>query len=141
MSLLTNKILSWAQAKRRGGNLNNYPVLVRHWNIMLTNAQSLLNLKEDRRKTISTTAVDYEIVAADEDTIITVTAAKTINLPDDLVAGFKVTIINDLTGSVTFTADTTLHGEGGFTKLDTKYRKAEAIHMGSDVWNVTGLES
>ncbi len=56
----------------------------------------------------------------------------TVTLPNSMVTGFRVDIVNIGTGTITIAASTTLNSDG--TKLATRYTAASAYHRGSNVW-------
>jgi hypothetical protein len=60
----------------------------------------------------------------------------TVTLPNSMVTGMRVDIINIGTGTITLAASTTLVSDG--TKLDTRYTGASAYHRGSNVWLAVG---
>lgn len=62
----------------------------------------------------------------------------TVTLPDGLSNGWNGVFINTGTGTISFSATTTLHAPENLTDLSIQYGQASAIHSGSNVWYLEG---
>lgn len=62
----------------------------------------------------------------------------TVTLPNSMVTGMKVTLINVGTGIITIAASTTLQTKNSNTKLASRYGGASAYHRGSNIWIAVG---
>jgi hypothetical protein len=79
-----------------------------------------------------TTALD----ASHANKIIEANGTFTITLPDAMVTGMRVDIVNVGSGTITLAASTTLQSDG--TKLATQYTAASAYHRGGNTWIAFG---
>ena len=119
-----------------------------------TDLQSALDLKADKTAiaiyTGTTAPASYlpytpSIVSLTGATLLSATHANkivecngtfTVTLPNSMVKGMRVDIVNIGTGTITLAASTTLVSAG--TKLVTRYTGASAYHRGSNVWLAMG---
>ena len=60
----------------------------------------------------------------------------TITLPDGMITGMKLDIVNVGSGTITIAASTTLQSDG--TKLETQYTGASVYHRGNNIWAAFG---
>lgn len=90
--------------------------------------------------TVNAKTGNYTLVAGDSGEVITmdVAGANTLTVPTGLAAGFTCVIVQLGAGQTTITASgTTLRSTPGL-KLRTQYSVATLIHLGSNVWSVSG---
>ena len=66
--------------------------------------------------------------------ILECTNSPTITLPNGLVNGYQIAVVNMGTGIVTIAATTTLNTKDGKKKLANQYGAASFYHQGSNVW-------
>jgi hypothetical protein len=91
-----------------------------------------------KHPTISGVTANATLSATHDGYILQVNGAYTITLPNSMVAGYQVTIINIGTSTVTLAASTTLNSKNTAKKLATQYGAATAYHSGSNVWYAFG---
>ena len=96
--------------------------------------------KADLTVTVNAKTNDYTLVAGDSGEVITMdkATANTLTIPSGLAAGYTAMIVQLGAGQTTIAASgTTLRSTPGL-KLRTQYSTATVLHLGSEVYIVTG---
>jgi hypothetical protein len=97
-------------------------------------------LKANLLATVNAKTADYTLVAGDSGEIITMTVAgaNTLTIPTGLPAGFTGMLVQLGAGQTTIAASgTTLRATPGL-KLRAQYSAATYVHLGSEVYLITG---
>jgi len=103
-----------------------------------SNIQTQINTKTDKTKTIVTLTGNTTLNATYADKLIEANGTFTITLPDGMVTGMRLDIINVGAGAITLAATTTLNTKAGNKRLVTQWVGASAYHRGSNVWVAVG---
>ena len=85
-------------------------------------------------------AVSFTLTKAHNNKHLKCSGATTITLPNGLHDGFNVLVSKEGAGDVTFTAAGTMNNANSYTKITTQFGAATAVHTGSNVWSVYGVD-
>jgi len=97
-------------------------------------------VKSDRGTISEPAGTTYTLQATDHNAVISLDNinAITCTLPDGLHKGFQCSVIQNGTGQITFSAETTLNSNGNKYTSIGQYAVITCIHMGSNVWVISG---
>jgi len=86
------------------------------------------------------TGTTYSVAAADNNKVVTLDngSAIALTLVNGLDTGHQTTFIQKGAGQVTVSASTTLVSKSSATKTVAQYSAFTAIHLGSNIWYITG---
>ena len=83
---------------------------------------------------IFTTGGSYTLQSTDNGKIIQMSGTSTLTLPNSLITGFQVSVINVGTNTVTLSASTTLLTKSSKVTITTQYSAVSLYHKGSNIW-------
>ena len=103
--------------------------------------QAIEELDTEKAKKIATivpAAAQPTVLSTNNGDIYECSGTWTYTLPDGMVAGFQITIVNTDSGEITLAAVTTLQTKDGNTKLSNQYGAVSVYNRGSNVWLAIG---